>query len=85
MKVGPVAYTLLLPSFVKIHLTVHVSLLKKCYEVYSHISYLPNIDLVNPNCPTPESILQWRMVKKGNKVVAQVLVKWVGLSADVAT
>lgn len=84
-KVGPVAYTLLLPSSVKIHPTMHVSLLKKCYEVPSHVSYPPTVDLANPNCPTPESVLQRRMVKKGSKVVAQLLVKWVGLPTDVAT
>jgi len=84
-KLGPVAYTLLLPSSVKIHPTVHVSLLKKCYEVPFHASYPPTVDLANPNCPTPESILQRRMVKKGNKVVAQLLVKWVGLPVDIAT
>ncbi|KAH0641109.1 hypothetical protein KY285_037695 [Solanum tuberosum] len=84
-KVGPVAYTLLLPSSVKIHPTVHVSLLTKCYKVPSHASYPPIVDLANPNCLTPESVLQRRMVKKRNRVVAQVLVKWVGLPANVAT
>ncbi|XP_049350416.1 uncharacterized protein LOC125815057 [Solanum verrucosum] len=83
-KVGPVAYTLLLPNSVKIHKTVHV-LLKKCYEMSSHISYPLIVGLANLNFPTPESVLQRIMVKKGNKVVAQVLVKWVGLPADVTT
>ncbi|KAF3666495.1 hypothetical protein FXO38_09047 [Capsicum annuum] len=83
--VGLVAYTLLLPSSGKIHPTVHVSLLKKCYAVPSTISCPPTVDLANPNCPTPKAVLQKRLVKKGNKEVAQVLVKWSDLPADVAT
>ncbi|KAH0655282.1 hypothetical protein KY285_030164 [Solanum tuberosum] len=84
-RVGPVAYTLLLPSSVKIHPTVHVSLLKKCNEVPTHISYPPTIDLACPHFPEPELVLQQRMVKWGNKVVAQVLVKWCGFPANNAT
>lgn len=84
-KVGPVAYTLLFPASVKIHPTVHVSLLKKCYAVPSQISCPPVTDIASPHCPEPESILQQRMVTKGNKAVAQALVKWKGLPADVAT
>ncbi|XP_047252063.1 uncharacterized protein LOC107842928 isoform X1 [Capsicum annuum] len=84
-KVGPVAYTLLLPSSVKIHPTVHVSLLKRCYEVPSTITCPPTVDLANPNCPHPESALQRRMVKKGNKAVAQVLVKWLDIPTNAAT
>ncbi|XP_070015839.1 uncharacterized protein [Nicotiana sylvestris] len=84
-RVGPVAYTLLFPPSVKIHPTVHVSLLKKCHAVPDQIAYPPTIDIANPHCPNPEAILQRHMVKKGNKAVGQVLVKWSGLSADHAT
>ncbi|OIT33037.1 hypothetical protein A4A49_64122, partial [Nicotiana attenuata] len=84
-RVGPVAYTLLLPAGVQIHPTVHVSLLKKCYEVPTQIVYPPSLDLASPYCPDPEAVLQRRMVKKGNKAVAQVLVKWQGLPAEAAT
>ncbi|KAH0702597.1 hypothetical protein KY285_016875 [Solanum tuberosum] len=83
-RVGPVAYTLLLPSSVKIHPTVHVSLLKKCYEVPTHISYPPTIDLASPR-PEPELVLQRRIVKQGSKAVAQVLVKWRGFPTENAT
>lgn len=69
-RVGPVAYTLLLPARVKIHPTIYVSLLKKCYEVSSQISYPPVIDLASPYCLDPGLVLQRRMVKKGNKVIA---------------
>ncbi|KAF3626532.1 hypothetical protein FXO37_30327 [Capsicum annuum] len=73
-KFGLVAYNLLFPADVKIHLAVHVSLLKKCYELPATISYPPTLDIAHSHCPSPESILQRRMVKKGNKVVSQVLV-----------
>ncbi|KAM3269489.1 putative protein isoform X1 [Capsicum chacoense] len=84
-RIGPVAYTLLLPSSVKIHPTVHVSLLKRCYKVPFSITCPPTVELDNPNCPHPEAALQRRMVKKGNKAVAQVLVKWLDLPTDAAT
>lgn len=62
-----------------------MSLLKRCYEAPSQISYPPTLDLASPYCPNPEAILQRRMVKKGNKAVAQVLVKWQGLPNEAAT
>ncbi|XP_075091802.1 uncharacterized protein LOC142171968 [Nicotiana tabacum] len=84
-RIGSVAYTLLLPASVKIHPTVHVSLLKKCHVIPDHIFYPPVVDIADPQCPEPELILQRRMVKRGNKDVAQVLVKWQGIPADDAT
>lgn len=84
-RVGPIAYTLLLPASVKIHPTVHVSLLKKCQEVPSQISHPPTIDWANPHCSDPEVVLQRRIVKKGSKVVVQLSVKWSGLLADATT
>lgn len=74
-KVGQVAYTLLFPDSVKIHLTFHVSLVKKCYQFPTRISLPSILDITSPLCPKPEVILQRRMIKKGNKVVAQILVK----------
>ncbi|XP_060170705.1 uncharacterized protein LOC132601645 [Lycium barbarum] len=84
-RVGPVAYTLILPESVKIHPTVHMSLLKRCHEVPSQITYPPIIDIAHPHYPTSEAIIQSRMVKRGNKDVAQVLVQWSGLPADKAS
>lgn len=74
-RVYTVANTLLFPSSVKIHSTVHVSLLTKFYEIPSQISYTRVVDLANPQCPNPKLLLQRRMVKKDNKVVAQFLIK----------
>jgi len=46
------------------------------------ISHPPVLQL---NSLTLEAILERRLVKKGNKVVCQVLVQWLGLEADQAT
>ncbi|XP_075087794.1 uncharacterized protein LOC142169783 [Nicotiana tabacum] len=75
-RIGSAAYTLLLPASVKIHPTIHVSLLKKCHAIHDYISYPPVVDITNPQCLEPELVLQRRIVKKRNKVVAQKLVKW---------
>jgi len=50
--------------------------------VPSQISHPPTIDLTNPHCPDPEMVLQRTIVKRGNKVVAQLLVKWLRLPAE---
>lgn len=84
-RVGAVAYKLLLPADVLIHPMFHVSQLKKCYEVLTIINHPPILHLSSPYCPSPESILERRMVKKGNKAVCQVLVQWTGLDASQAT
>ncbi|KAM3251835.1 cysteine-rich receptor-like protein kinase 26 [Capsicum annuum] len=84
-KMGLVAYTLAFPDIIKIHPTVHVSLLKKCFALPTQISLPPVLDIAHPLFPNPESILQRRMVKKGGKAVAQVLVKWEGLLVDDAS
>nr|XP_009775422.1 PREDICTED: uncharacterized protein LOC104225346 [Nicotiana sylvestris] len=84
-KIGLVAYKLLMPADVLIHLTFHVSQLKKCHEVPTIINYPHILHLSSPFCPQPESILERRLVKHGNKVVCQVRIKWTGLDADSAT
>lgn len=73
-KVGPVTYKLSLPPQLLLHLTFHVFQLKPCHELLAAISHPPIIDLSSPYCPQPEKILERRMIQKGNKVVAQVLI-----------
>ncbi|OIS95920.1 hypothetical protein A4A49_30277 [Nicotiana attenuata] len=80
-KIGLVAYKLLMHVDVLIHPTFHVSQIKKCHEV----NHPPILHLSSPYCPQPESILERRLVKRGNKVVCQVRIKWTGLNADSAT
>ncbi|XP_015084212.1 uncharacterized protein LOC107027599 [Solanum pennellii] len=81
-RVGAVAYKLLLPVDVLIHPIFHVSQLKRCHEGPRDISHPPVQQLSSPYYPTPDTILERRLVKKGNKVVCQVLVQWLGLEAD---
>ncbi|XP_070029799.1 uncharacterized protein LOC142170175 [Nicotiana tabacum] len=75
-KVRAVAYKLLLPADILIHHTFLVSQLKKYHEVPAVINHPPVFHLSSPYSPFPEDVLARRMVKKGNKVVVQVLVKW---------
>ncbi|KAF3652749.1 hypothetical protein FXO37_17355 [Capsicum annuum] len=83
-RVGDVAYKLMLPSEVLIHPTFHVSQLKKYHEVPVNITHPPVIDLSSPYCSTPERVLDKRLVKKGNKPVEQLLIKWCNLDEDQA-
>lgn len=84
-KVGVVAYKLLLPPDVLTHHTFHVSQLKMCHEVPVVINHPPVFHFTSPYCPLPEEVLAKRMVKKGNKVVMQVLVKWTDIDPAQAT
>lgn len=81
-KIGAIAYGLLLPADVLIYPIFHVSQLKRCMEVPTIIAYPPVFHLSSPYCPTPEAILERRLVKKGNRAVGQVLVKWSGVDAS---
>ncbi|XP_059277948.1 uncharacterized protein LOC132032198 [Lycium ferocissimum] len=53
-----------------------------CLRSVNLLKFLFHLLLILLNCPQPEAILQRRMVKRGNKAVAQVLVKWHGLSLE---
>lgn len=81
-RVGVVAYRLLLLADVLIHPVFHVSQCKRCYEVPTVINHPTILHLSSPNCPIFESVLERRMVKKGNKAMCQVLVQWCGLDAS---
>jgi hypothetical protein len=85
-RVGAAAYKLDLPADSKIHNVFHVSQLKSFTPdhspIFSDISKL--IDLTSTSTE-PESILDRRLVKKGNGAVPQVLIKWSKLPATSAT
>jgi len=84
-KVGAVAYKLLMPADVRIHPIFHVSQLKRCVEVPTILNHPPVFHLSSPYCPLLKLILERRLVKRGNKVVCQVLVKWTDIDASQAT
>lgn len=85
-KIGQVAYKLDLPAHSAIHPIFHVSQLKAFVPDHSPVfSELPSsISLVDQDV-VPEQILQRRLVKKGNKAVPQVLIKWTNVTAHSAT
>ncbi|KAH0730001.1 hypothetical protein KY289_001189 [Solanum tuberosum] len=59
--------------------------LKKCHEVPYVINHPPVFHLSSPYCPRPEGVLDRRLVKRGNQVVVQVLVKWTAIDSSQAT
>lgn len=85
VKIGAVAYRLLLTKDVLIHPTFHVSQLKKCYAVPMSFNHPPVLHLSSPFCLEPGDVLDRRMVKRDNKALGQVLIKWTDLEAAQAT
>jgi len=85
-KIGSAAYKLDLPPASSIHPTFHVSQLKTytpdCTPVFSELLPLINLD---GSDVIPEGVLDRRLVKKGNAVVPQVLIKWSKLPSTSAT
>lgn len=75
----------LLPSDVLIRRPFHVSLLKRCHAVPLNINHPPVLHLSSPHCPLLESMLDRILVKRGNKAVSLVLIKWTGIDAAQAT
>ncbi|XP_075084783.1 uncharacterized protein LOC142168030 [Nicotiana tabacum] len=84
-KVGAIAYRLLLPADALLHHTFYASQLKRCLEVPHVINHPPILHMCSTYCPLPEVVLHKRLVKRGNKVVCQVLVKWTSIEASQAT
>jgi len=76
-RVGNAAYKLELPEESRIHPTFHVSQLKPFHPDYTPVySKLPSqVDLQAVDVE-PESVLDHRLVKKGNAAIPQVLIKW---------
>ena len=85
-RVGNAAYKLELPEESRIHPTFHVSQLKPFHPDYTPVySKLPSqVDLQAVDVE-PESVLDHRLVKKGNSAIPLVRVKWAHLPEDSAT
>ncbi|XP_070003119.1 uncharacterized protein [Nicotiana sylvestris] len=85
-KIGNAAYELKLPPTAKIHPVFYVSKLKK--KIGTNI-----VAFVDPPTCTPDgvpmtdlvTVLGRRMIKRGNQVVAQVLIQWSNLLPEEST
>lgn len=85
-KIGSVAYKLLLPEDSQIHPVFHVSQLKSFTPDSTPVFHeLPKLVDLSVREVAPEQILERRLVKKGNRAVPQVLIKWTNLPATAAT
>jgi hypothetical protein len=84
--IGNVAYRLELPPTSQIHNVFHISQLKEYRAdytpVFADLPKLPQLDTIDTE---PETILDRRMMKKGNAPVIQVLIKWRNQPEDAAT
>ncbi|KAF5784342.1 putative nucleotidyltransferase, Ribonuclease H [Helianthus annuus] len=72
-KVGSVAYNLDMPPEANIHPTFHVSLLKKAEGPPTTLIPLPTAPRFSL---LPAVVLDKRVIRRGNKAAAQVLVQW---------
>ncbi|KAH0696226.1 hypothetical protein KY290_013581 [Solanum tuberosum] len=59
--------------------------LKLCHKAPAQFTHLPIVDSASPYCEEPRCILERRMIKKGNKAVAQLLIHWKNMSKEQAT
>lgn len=85
-RIGVVAYKLELPGDAQVHPVFHVSQLKPFLPCYSPVfSELPTVVDLSQGGIEPEQILDRRMVRKGNRAIVQVLVKWTGVPEEAAT
>ncbi|XP_066320522.1 uncharacterized protein [Miscanthus floridulus] len=83
-RIGSVAYKLELPPSSTIHLVFHVSLLKPATSS-KYVVSPPSLPDVDHDLPIPEAVLQRRLHPRHDGAVPQVLVKWSGLDASLAT
>jgi hypothetical protein len=85
-RIGAVAYRLELPASSKIHNVFHVSQLKDYTPDFTPVFLdLPKPPALDALDTEPETILDRRLMKKGNSSVLQVMIKWTGLPTDAAT
>ena len=85
-KIGQAAYTLNSPDSSLLHPTFHVLQLKAYTPDHTPVfSDLPQEIHLDGSDVVPEAILDRRLVKKGNRAVLQVLIKWTKLPEASAT
>jgi hypothetical protein len=79
-KVGSAAYKLDLPNSSKVHPVFNILQLKEFIPDYNPVysELLVQVDF-SKEVLQPESILERRLVKKGNTAVPQVRAKWIRL------
>lgn len=82
-KVGAVAYKLKLPPTSSVHTVFHVSLLKKAVGMtHTDAATLPSSKI---SLQVPELVLDCRLKTKNKRVVPQLLIKWAGCPAEMAS
>jgi hypothetical protein len=85
-RIGAVAYRLELPANSLIHNVFHISQLKPFHADYTPVyDELPVLTDLEAAAVVPATIIDRRLVKKGNAAVPQVKLTWTGLPASSAT
>jgi hypothetical protein len=85
-KIGAAAYKLDLPDSAQVHLVFHISQLKPYDTSYTPVftTLPPLVDLSRTDIVL-EEILDRRLVRKGNQVVPQILIRWSGVPVESTT
>lgn len=82
-RIGNVAYKLQPPPTARIHPVVHVSQLKKAVKPTDEVSSSLPIAFMRMQVKVqPAEIIEGRLVRRGNKMMPQVLIRWEGLPAN---
>lgn len=85
-RIGAIAYKLELPDNAMIHPVFHISQLKPFVANYTPVfDKLPMTTDLEATAAIPYSVIDRRLVKKGNRAIPQVRVTWTGLPSPVST
>ena len=85
-RIGSAAYRLALLEGSLVHPVFHISQLKPFTPDYTPVyTQLPLLADLSATELEPESVLDRRLVKKGNRAVPQILVKWANIPQASAT